>query len=149
MDPRILFIILFIGFPLLELYILIEVGTSIGAITTIFVIVFTGVLGGLLLRQQGLRNMSRIRQSMERGEIPALAMFESMFVFAAAILLIVPGFITDAVGFFLLISPLRLWLIRKIMGLQRFKPPGDDQQGPPAGGSGKHVINGEFTRDDD
>jgi UPF0716 protein FxsA len=149
MDPRILFIILFIGFPLLELYILIEVGSSIGAVTTIFIIVFTGVLGGLLLHQQGMRNMTRMRQSMEKGEIPALAMFESMFVFAAAILLIVPGFITDAIGLFFLITPLRLWLIRKIMGLQRFKPPGDDQQGPPAAGGGRNIIDGEFTRDDD
>ena len=147
MDPRFLFILLFIGFPLLELYILIEVGTSIGAIWTIFIIVFTGVLGGLLLHQQGVSNMSRVRESMGRGEIPAMAMFESLFVFASAILLIVPGFITDAVGFFFLITPLRRWLISRMMGLQRFKS--DDKPPTPRGGSGKHIIDGEFKREDD
>ena len=150
MDPRIFFIILFIGFPLLELYILIEVGSAIGAITTIFVIVFTGVLGALLLQQQGVRNMSRMRDSMQRGEIPALTMFESMFVFAAAILLIIPGLITDAIGLILLIAPLRLWLVKKIMGLQRFRPPGGrGGPQPPGGDSGRTIINGDYTREDD
>jgi len=149
MDPRFIFILLFIGFPLLELYILIEIGSSIGAISTIFIIVFTGVLGGLLLHQQGVSNMSRVRESMGRGEIPAMAMFESLFVFASAILLIVPGFITDAVGFFFLIAPLRRWLIGKMMGLQKFNPPGNDKPGPGTGGQTKNIIDGEFTRDDD
>ncbi len=149
MDPRLIAIILFIGLPLLELAILIKVGTSIGAIATIFIIVFTGVLGALLLRQQGLRNMSRMRQSMNSGELPALPMFESLFVFAAAVLLIIPGFISDTLGLFLLITPLRLWMIRRIMGLQRFKPPGGDDQPPPPSRSGTHIIDGEFTRDDD
>lgn len=151
MDPRILLALLFIGFPLLELYLLIKVGSAIGAISTIFVIVFTGVLGSLLLRQQGLRNMTKVRQSMERGEVPALAMFESLFVFVSAILLIIPGFITDSVGLFILIAPVRRWLINKILGLSRFKPPGGDKPGPsaPSEGHDRITIDGEFTREDD
>jgi len=151
MDPRILLALLFIGFPLLELYIMIKVGGSIGAISTIFVIVFTGVLGSLLLRQQGLKSMLKVRQSIERGEVPALAMFESLLVFIASILLIIPGFMTDAVGLFILVAPVRRWLISKILGLSRFKPPGNDKPGPsaPSEGHDRITIDGEFTREDD
>lgn len=149
MDPRILLGLIFIGFPLLELYILIQVGSSIGAILTIFVIVFTGVLGGLLLRQQGMRNMTKVRQSMERGEVPALAMFESLFVFVGAILLIIPGFITDIAGLFMLVAPIRRWLISKIISMPRFKPPVGGEPGSTKASSGKHIIDGEYTRDDD
>lgn len=149
MNPRIILALVFIGFPLLELYILIQVGSAIGAISTIFVIVFTGVLGSLLLRQQGMRNMTKVRQSMERGEVPALAMFESLFVFIGAILLIVPGFITDIVGLFMLVGPIRRWLISKIISMPRFKPPAGGDPGSSTASSGKHIIDGEYTRDDD
>lgn len=151
MNPRIILVLLFIGFPLLELYILIKIGGSIGAIYTIFVIVFTGVLGSLLLRQQGLRSMAKVRQSIERGEVPALAMFESLCVFVAAILLIIPGFMTDAIGLFFLIAPIRRWLVSKILGLSRFKPPANPRPGPstPLGGNAKKPIDGEYTREDE
>lgn len=149
MDPRLLFALLFIGFPLLELYVIIKVGTEIGAVMTIFVIVFTGVLGALLLHQQGLQSMNRVRDTMQRGEIPALEMFESLFVFFAAILLIVPGFITDFIGFFFLITPLRRWLISRLLDLPRFRPPRGGPRPPPAGGDGPRVIDGEYKREDD
>lgn len=151
MDPRIIILLLFIGFPLLELYLLIKLGAMIGAISTIFLIVFTGVFGALLLRQQGLSSMSRVRKSMERGEPPALNMFESLFVFIAAIFLIIPGLITDIIGLFLLLTPIRLWLIRKILGLPRFKQPPSGGSGPVVreDSQGKITIDGEYTREDD
>ncbi|HEC28943.1 MAG TPA: FxsA family protein [Gammaproteobacteria bacterium] len=151
MDLRIFIFLLFIGLPLLEIYLLIEAGSAIGAIPVIFIIVFTGVLGALLLKHQGTYSLSRIRKSMERGEIPAMAMFESVFIFAAAILLLVPGLITDTLGIFFLITPLRRLMIGKVMGLSRFttvathtqKPPDDDDTPPSS-----RVIDGECKRED-
>ena len=152
MDPRIFIFLLFIGLPLLEIYLLIEAGSAIGSIPVIFIIVFTGVLGALLLKHQGAYSLSRVRQSMEKGEIPAMAMFESVFIFAAAILLLIPGLITDMMGILLLITPLRRLMIGRIMGLQRFKttaphpknPFDDDDNNPPS----SRVIDGECKRED-
>ena len=100
---------------------MIEVGAAIGGVSTIFIIVFTGVFGVLLLRHQGMQNVSRMRKSMEKGEVPALAMFESVFIFAAAIMLLIPGFITDALGLLFLVTPVRQAIINKILGMPRFQ----------------------------
>jgi len=156
MDPRILLLVVFIGFPLLEFYILLEVGSAIGSIPTIFIVVFTMVLGLLLMRHQGTYNLSRVKKCMDKGEVPALAMFESVFIFFAAVLLLIPGFITDGIGVLFLITPLRALMVRRILGLSRFKPPpggpgsagpGSVHRGTPTG-SGR-VIEGECSVDDD
>lgn len=154
MDPRILLLIVFIGFPFLEIYILLEVGNMIGSIPTIFIIVFTMVLGVLLMRHQGTYNLSRIKKSMDKGEIPAIAMFESVFIFFSAILLLIPGFITDSIGMLFLITPVRRLLLRKIMGLSRFQPPGPGpgpgaSGGPPVDSSSARIIEGECKREDE
>jgi len=149
MDPRLLLALVFIGFPLLELYILIEVGAAIGGFSTIFIIVFTGVFGALLLRHQGTINISRIRKSMDTGEVPALAMFESVFIFAAAIMLLIPGFITDVLGLFFLITPVRRTLIRKVMGFSQFNvTPPDSPVHEDKKYVDKDVIEGECKRED-
>jgi UPF0716 protein FxsA len=146
---RYLPLILFLIFPILELYLMIQVGTEIGAIWTITIIVFTGVLGGLLLRQQGFSSMMRVRESMNRGEVPALPLFEGLVVVIAAIFLIIPGFITDAIGIFFLVTPIRQWLIRHFIRFQQIKPstrpdsPAPDKKPP------KRIIDGEYTVDDD
>ena len=67
MNPLFLFLLLFIGIPLFELYWLIEVGSQIGAIPTIFLTVFTAVLGGVLVRIQGLSTVLRVQKSMAMG----------------------------------------------------------------------------------
>ena len=153
MDPRLLLALVFIGFPLLELYIMIEVGAAIGGVTTIFIIVFTGVFGVLLLRHQGTVNISRMRKSLDQGELPALAMFESVFIFAAAIMLLIPGFITDALGLMFLITPVRLAIINKVLGLPRFQMYSsgfsENVSEFKAGSSDPNTIEGEYKREDD
>jgi len=151
MDPRIILLVIFIGFPLLEFYVLLEVGAAIGSISTIFIVVFTMVLGLLLMRHQGTYNVSRIKKSMDKGEVPALAMFESVFIFFAAVLLLIPGFITDGIGVLFLITPIRRLLLKRVMGLSRFQPPGPSSgQGGSAASSGPAgIIEGECKREDD
>jgi len=148
MNPALAFLLLFVGIPLVELYFLIKVGAQIGAFPTIFLTIFTALLGGWMVRQQGFSTLLRVRESMERGEVPALEMLEGAILLICGILLLLPGFITDAVGFILLIPPLRRWLIA--VGLKRagiMRPaPGRPR---PHGETPTRVIEGEFKREDD
>ena len=107
MNPFWIFLALFVGVPLFELYLLIEVGASIGALPTIALSILTAILGGFLMRQQGLQTALRAQASLARGEAPALEMLEGVVIFLAGFVLLFPGFFTDLLGFLLLIPPLR------------------------------------------
>lgn len=102
-----LFIILFIFIPLIEIYLLIAIGSEIGALPTIALILFTAGLGVTLLRIQGFLTLSKIRQSLDQGEIPAGTMLEGLMLLIAGALLLTPGFFTDAIGFICLVPSIR------------------------------------------
>jgi UPF0716 protein FxsA len=144
--------ILFIAFllvPLTEIYVLIQVGGLIGALPTVVLVVFTAVLGAVLIRVQGLATVARMRQSMDRGELPALELLEGACLLAAGALLLTPGFVTDTVGFVLLVPGLRRALIVAIAarGVRpRAPPPGGPGANTPAGPG--RVIEGEYRRED-
>ncbi len=104
------FFLLFILLPLFELWLMIQVGTVIGAWPTVLLVVATAVIGLALLRHQGFSTLARGRQRMEAGEVPAEEMMEAMMLALSGVLLVAPGFATDALGFLGLISPLRRWL---------------------------------------
>ncbi len=108
---------LFILIPLLEIFLMIKVGAHIGAFNTILLIIFTAVIGVALLRMQGLSTMQRFQHQMQQGELPAVTLLEAMMLFFAGALLLTPGFFTDAIGFVLLIPPVRkaiaLWIIER------------------------------------
>ncbi len=112
-----IFLILFIVIPLVELYFMLEVGEIFGAFSTVMLVVLTAVIGGFLVRQQGFSTMMRMRETAARGETPALEMVEGSILLLCGVMLLLPGFITDAMGFLLLIPPLRkafvLWALRK------------------------------------
>ncbi|MEW8032550.1 MAG: FxsA family protein [Candidatus Thiodiazotropha endolucinida] len=149
MNPLLLFLLLFVGVPLVELYFLIEVGSQIGAFSTIFLTVFTALLGGWMVRTQGFSTLSKVRGSMDRGEVPAFEMMEGAVLLVCGFLLLLPGFITDVVGFVFLVPPVRRWLIT--LGLQQGGVMGP--AGPPPNVSNRsqerRVIEGEFKREDD
>ncbi|MES9812090.1 MAG: FxsA family protein [Candidatus Thiodiazotropha sp.] len=149
MNPLLLFLLLFVGIPLVELYFLIQVGSQIGAFSTIFLTVFTALLGGWMVRTQGFSTLSKVRGSMDRGEVPAFEMMEGAVLLVCGFLLLLPGFITDVVGFVFLVPPVRRWLIR--LGLQQGGVMGP--AGPPPNGPNRsperRVIEGEFKREDD
>ncbi len=93
--------------PFVELYLLLEVGSFLGVFPTIFMIIFTGVLGVWMFRQQGFSTLKRFQESVNRGEIPAYEMIEGPILMIGGALLIAPGFFTDVLGFACLIPPLR------------------------------------------
>lgn len=137
--------------PLGEIYVLIQVGRAIGAVPTVFLVVFTGVLGALLLRVQGLSTLGRVQASLSRGEVPTLALLEGMMVAVGGALLLIPGFITDVLGALILIPPVRRFAIRWYLARHGAGPSGPSPragQGP-AGPSGPRVIEGEYRRVDD
>lgn len=105
-----LFVVLFITVPVVEIYLFIKIGTQIGAVATIALILFTAILGAFLLRLQGLITLARIRQSMENGELPAISLVEGLILLVAGALLLTPGFFTDTLGFIFLIPRVRRFL---------------------------------------
>ena len=99
MAPFPVFLLLFLLVPLVEIYFMIKVGSWIGAFTTVVLVVLTAVLGAALARHQGLATLQRLQQTIARGEAPALEMLEGGLLLVGALLLLVPGFITDLAGF--------------------------------------------------
>ncbi len=101
------FFLLVTFFSVSEVAILLWVTAHTGLLFTIACCVFTGVLGGYLVREQGLQTFSRIQATMKDGQIPADEAVEALMLFVVGILLCVPGFITDTLGFLIIIPSVR------------------------------------------
>ncbi|MDO6443680.1 FxsA family protein [Marinobacter sp. 2_MG-2023] len=106
--PILLFI--FIIMPIAEMAVLIQVGSVIGVFNTIGFVLLTAVAGAWLLRQQGLATLLKANQRLNSGELPAREVAEGLILAVGGVLLLTPGFITDAVGFFCLVPFTRHWL---------------------------------------
>jgi UPF0716 protein FxsA len=100
-------LLLFVVVPAVELALLIEVGSRIGTLATLAIIVATGILGAALARQQGLRTVRAIQDELARGELPASSLVDGVIILLAGALLITPGILTDAVGFLCLVPRVR------------------------------------------
>ncbi|MCG7995938.1 MAG: FxsA family protein [Candidatus Thiodiazotropha taylori] len=149
MNPLFFILLLFVGIPLVELYFLIKVGGQIGVIATLSLTLFTAVLGGWMVRAQGVSTFGRVRDAMDRGEVPAIDMMEGAVLLVCGFLLLLPGFVTDIVGFIFLIPWVRRWLLT--VGLQSsgvMRPMQSDHYEPQSG-ERKRVIEGEFRREDE
>lgn len=165
--------LLFIIIPLVELYFIIVVGDMIGALWTVLLVLMTAVIGVNLLRLQGMSTLGRAQRNMAQGQVPAMEMMEGVALAVAGILLITPGFITDSLGFLLLLPVTRRAIIQYLMaratvytnmhggpGNQggfhstnyyqhrsrtRGKGSSDDEKKT---GRVGHTIDGEYTRED-
>ncbi len=104
--------LLFVLTPVVELYLLIKVGSYIGALNTILIVIFTGIAGAYLARSQGIRILNKINDDLSSGLIPAESLIDGLFVLIGGILLITPGIITDIIGFLLVIPATRAILKR-------------------------------------
>ncbi len=101
-------LILFIIIPVVELYILIEVGKKIGSLPTIGIIVLTGILGAYLVKRQGFMILKKIQNDLNEGIMPGDSLIQGAIILIGGILLLTPGFITDIIGFVFLIPVSRL-----------------------------------------
>lgn len=107
-------LLIFFTVPVIEIYILIQVGQVIGALWTVFFVVLTAVIGVQLLKQQGMTTLSRAQSKMNQGEMPAQELLEGLALMMAGAFLLTPGFFTDAFGFLLLIPVTRKMMIMAI-----------------------------------
>ena len=103
-----LLLVLFIVMPIVELAVLLKVGSMIGIIPTITLVIVTGVIGVWLIRQQGLYLLMDMRARMSEGVFPGDQIIEGVFIIVAGALLVTPGFITDIMGFSILIPEIRM-----------------------------------------
>ena len=110
--------ILFTFVPIIELAILIEIGSRVGTFHTIMLIITTGIVGALLAQSQGLAVIRKIQEELSFGRPPAGELVDGLFVLVGGLLLVTPGIITDIVGFVLLLpitrNIIKQWLIMKI-----------------------------------
>ena len=154
---RFLFFLL-IFFPILEIVVLIEVGSIIGAWNTVGLLLLSAFIGIEVVRREGFRNALKARQKMAAGEVPAMEMVENLVIVLGGVLMIIPGFISDFIGIFLLIPPVRRWLIRrwlKASGVKirqanvyeaEYRREGDLHNGQQ---HIHHTLDGEYTKDQD
>lgn len=105
-----LLLLAFIGVPIIEIAVLIQVGGWIGLWPTLGLIVLTAILGSMELRSQGLATVNKLREQMDRGELPAQTLFDGVCLLFAGALLLTPGFVTDIAGFSLFLPPVRAFL---------------------------------------
>ena len=149
----------FIGVPLLEIAVFIQVGEAIGLWPTLATVVLTAVIGTWCLRAQGLATLARARAQIDQGALPTRELFDGACLLIAGALLLTPGFVTDTVGFLLFLPPVRDFL-RDILArhvesrmethvyVDGREVHGSGPKGGPRGRAGP-VIEGEFDEVDD
>lgn len=145
--------------PIAEIAVFIQVGGLIGLGPTLLCIVLSAVLGLWLLRRQGLKTVRDAQASLNRNEAPVRELIDGVCLFFAGAFLLTPGFITDAIGFLLMIPPVRHWAGAAAMryfrthGRMTIVTPGMTPGGTPGGprrpGGRPDVIDGDYQEVDD
>jgi UPF0716 protein FxsA len=102
------FALMFVVIPLLEIYVAVMVGHAIGALNTIGLLVLLSLVGVWLTKHAGLSVISRIRRQLDAGRMPTNELIDGLLVLIGGLLLFVPGFVTGALGLLLLFPPTRL-----------------------------------------
>ncbi len=137
-------LLLFIIIPILEIYLLIQVGSIIGGLPTILLVILTAFLGTYLLRSQGITTWQKVQDSLQQGQMPAFALLEGLLILLGGALLLTPGFFTDTLGFICLIPGLRkqliLWMSKRIQIVQPYQPQQEAKR--------YSTIEGEYRRED-
>lgn len=137
----------FIGVPLVEIGVFIEVGGAIGLWPTLGLIILTAVAGTWLLRRQGLAVLTRARQQMDRGVLPGREIFDGVCLLFAGALLLTPGFVTDGLGLLLFVQAFRdavRNLLSKHLGSMKRSEVWVDGQRVREPRRGGTVIDGEY-----
>ena len=111
-------ILAFTIIPIIEIYLLIEIGSIFGVLTAIVLVILTGFLGAFMARMQGLQTLFRIQKNLREGRMPSRELLDALLIVIAGLVLLTPGFLTDSAGFLLLIPTTRnfiiSWLQRQI-----------------------------------
>ncbi len=100
--------------PLLEIWVLTEIGTRIGALPTFALLVVTAVIGAAIARWQGLEKAREIQRQMQLRQMPAAELLDGLMILIAGLLLLIPGIVSDVMGLGLLIPPIRRLVLRYV-----------------------------------
>ena len=135
------FILIFL-MPFLEIFLIIEIGQHFGAMKTIIMILATAILGAVLVRIEGLSTLSRIKNSVQRGELPTIELISGGILIISAVVLLTPGFITDVLGLLLMSPSLR----RRVASIIALKL--TIRQKRSSGANSGKIIDTEFKVED-
>ena len=131
------FFLLFIGIPALEIFLMIKIGGEIGALNTVLLIFLTAIIGIYFAKLEGIKTMRSGVMNMYQNKIPIYEMISGASIAIAALLLIIPGFFTDTIGFLLLIPFTRKILISFLVKKQNISSGQED----------KKTLDGEIIED--
>jgi UPF0716 protein FxsA len=109
-----LLVILFIGVPFAELYVLIQVGHVIGVLNTLGLLLLVSIVGAWLAKREGISVIRRMQAALNAGRVPGTELVDGFLILLAAALMLTPGFLTDIVAIFLLLPPVR-GLVRRTL----------------------------------
>ena len=151
--PLWILFVLFLVVPLLEIYVLIQVGRVIGAWWTILLLVADSIFGGWLIKREGARAWRALNTALSSGRMPARELADGALILVGGTLMLSPGFVTDLFGI-LLILPVTRPLFRTLLtGVVTRRLlgggfPSTDAQRPGPGAPGGSVVQGEVVDDD-
>ncbi len=154
---RLLLVIGFVGVPLLEIFVLVQVGQAIGPWWTILLLIVASVLGTWLIRREGSRAWRALTEALQTGRMPAREIADGALILIGGTLMLAPGFVTDAFGVFLILPftrPLARTALTRVV-TRRLLGAGFPTAGPAGGGGttkrpgsgGGTVIQGEVVDD--
>lgn len=123
--------LLFLVVPLVELYVIIQVGSVIGAFNTIVVLIAVGIAGAWLVKREGLGALGRVRTQLQQGRVPGTELVDGFLILFGGSLMLTPGFLTDALGLALLVPPVR-GAVRRVLA-RRFQARVMRRGGPDGG----------------
>jgi len=140
--PRLGLVLLLV--PFLEFYVLVEVGARIGAFNAVLLVILFAMVGVWIARAQGMGTLARIQQSLAQGVLPADEMLDGLFLLLAGILMVIPGFVTGAVGVLLLLPPVRRLAAHLLRRHMNATLQAEGRAGDRAGGASVHVRTWYF-----
>jgi len=136
--------LVFVSVPIVEIALFVQVGGAIGLWPTLAIVILTASIGTSLMRAQGLSTLNRLQTSLGNGSNPADPIAQGAMILVAGVLLLTPGFFTDALGFALLVPPLRRWIIRWVMSRMAIRHETFSPKSSRTHDDSK-TINGEFS----
>jgi UPF0716 protein FxsA len=109
-----LLVVVFIGVPFAEIYVLLQVGHAIGVANTLALLILVSIVGAWLAKREGLGVIRRMQRSIDAGRVPGTELVDGFLILLAAALMLTPGFLTDIVAIFLLLPPVRAVVRREL-----------------------------------
>lgn len=107
-------VVLFIGVPFVEIYVLLQVGQAIGVVNTLGLLILISVVGAWLAKREGLGVLRRMQRSIDAGRVPGAELVDGFLILLAGALMLTPGFITDILAILLLLPPVRAVVRREL-----------------------------------